>query len=216
MVHQAALILLDAHDAQQRRRNFVRCVRKQKNPKNRGYGTEKGTRTPTLVKEADFESAGLPIPPLHRSAHPSRLPLLRKQVCFGKSFLLRVPSLVPHNDPSTDAHSSIRSHPDLWQQEAVSALRAGQDVVVHAPTGAGKTLIFELWANMGKPKGKAVTLCPPRRWLMTSWLNGAREWPVIATGDLAEKCPILAATLETQKSRLVRAGRTCWLSMNTK
>jgi len=33
--------------------------------------------------------------------------------------------------------------PDLWQQQAVSALRAGQDVVVHAPTGAGKTLIYE-------------------------------------------------------------------------
>ena len=41
--------------------------------------------------------------------------------------------------------------PDLWQQEAVSALQKGQDVVVHAPTGAGKTLIFELWTNMGKP-----------------------------------------------------------------
>ena len=46
--------------------------------------------------------------------------------------------------------------PDPWQQEAVSALQSGQDVVVHAPTGAGKTLVFELWANMGKPRGKAV------------------------------------------------------------
>ena len=32
--------------------------------------------------------------------------------------------------------------PDLWQQEAVAALREGRDVVVQAPTGAGKTLIF--------------------------------------------------------------------------
>ena len=46
--------------------------------------------------------------------------------------------------------------PDLWQQEAVLALRRGQDVVVQAPTGAGKTLIFELWANQGRPKGKAI------------------------------------------------------------
>ena len=41
--------------------------------------------------------------------------------------------------------------PDLWQQEAVSALRAGKDVVVHAPTGAGKTLVFaatDLHADM--------------------------------------------------------------------
>ena len=116
---------------------------------------------------------------------------------------------MPHNDPSTDAFTVLDSVtvPDLWQQEAVSALRAGQDVVVHAPTGAGKTLIFELWANMGKPKGKAVYTVPTRALAndkLAEWR--AREWPVgIATGDLAENlnAPILAATLETQKSRLV-------------
>ena len=45
--------------------------------------------------------------------------------------------------------------PDLWQQQAVNALREGSDVVVHAPTGAGKTLIFELWSNHGKNRGQA-------------------------------------------------------------
>ena len=34
--------------------------------------------------------------------------------------------------------------PDLWQQEAVRALQQGKDVVVQAPTGSGKTYIFEL------------------------------------------------------------------------
>src|SRR5690606_29125725 len=29
--------------------------------------------------------------------------------------------------------------PDLWQQEAMRLLRQGKDVVLHAPTGAGKT-----------------------------------------------------------------------------
>ena len=97
--------------------------------------------------------------------------------------------------------------PDLWQQEAVSALHKKQDVVVHAPTGAGKTLIFELWTNMGKPKGKAVYTVPTRALAndkLAEWR--ARDWPVgIATGDLAENldAPILAATLETQKSRLI-------------
>ena len=97
--------------------------------------------------------------------------------------------------------------PDLWQQEAVGALHKGQDVVVHAPTGAGKTLIFELWANMGKPKGKAVYTVPTRALAndkLAEWR--ARDWPVgIATGDLSENtdAPILAATLETQKSRLI-------------
>ncbi len=39
--------------------------------------------------------------------------------------------------------------PDLWQQEAVRALRGGSDVVVDAPTGAGKTWIFELLVKGG-------------------------------------------------------------------
>jgi superfamily II DNA/RNA helicase len=97
--------------------------------------------------------------------------------------------------------------PDLWQQEAVSALRAGQDVVVHSPTGAGKTLIFELWANLGKPKGKAVYTVPTRALAndkLSEWR--ARGWRVgISTGDLSENldAPILTATLETQKSRLI-------------
>ncbi len=116
---------------------------------------------------------------------------------------------MPHNDPTADAFTVLDSVPvpDLWQQEAVSALRAGQDVVVHAPTGAGKTLIFELWANLGKPKGKAVYTVPTRALAndkLAEWR--ARDWPVgIATGDLAENldAPILAATLETQKSRLI-------------
>ncbi|MGY8688220.1 MAG: DEAD/DEAH box helicase, partial [Verrucomicrobiales bacterium] len=34
--------------------------------------------------------------------------------------------------------------PDLWQQQAVRALRHGKDVIVDAPTGAGKTRVFEL------------------------------------------------------------------------
>src|SRR3954466_801434 len=98
--------------------------------------------------------------------------------------------------------------PDLWQQQAVSALRAGKDVVVHAPTGAGKTLIFELWSNQGKNRGQAIYTVPTRALAndkLAEWR--ARGWNVgIATGDLAENlsAPILVATLETQKNRLIR------------
>jgi hypothetical protein len=98
--------------------------------------------------------------------------------------------------------------PDLWQQEAVAALRTGHDVVVHAPTGAGKTLIFELWSNAGKNRGQAIYTVPTRALAndkLAEWR--ARGWNVgIATGDLAENlnAPILVATLETQKDRLVR------------
>lgn len=98
--------------------------------------------------------------------------------------------------------------PDLWQQQAVAALRAGQDVVVQAPTGAGKTLIFELWSNQGKPRGQAIYTVPTRALAndkLAEWRS--RGWQVgIATGDLSHQldAPIIVATLETQKHRLIR------------
>src|SRR5580765_3011900 len=98
--------------------------------------------------------------------------------------------------------------PDLWQQHAVSALREGKDVVVQAPTGSGKTLIFELWSNQGKNRGQAIYTVPTRALAndkLAEWR--ARGWDVgIATGDLAENlnAPILVATLETQKNRLIQ------------
>ena len=98
--------------------------------------------------------------------------------------------------------------PDLWQQQAVTALRQGQDVVVQAPTGSGKTLIFELWSNQGKNRGQAIYTVPTRALAndkLAEWR--ARGWDVgIATGDLAENlaAPVLVATLETQKNRLIQ------------
>ncbi len=98
--------------------------------------------------------------------------------------------------------------PDLWQQEAVAALRAGKDVVVHAPTGAGKTLVFELWSNLGRNRGQAIYTVPTRALAndkLAEWR--ARKWNVgIATGDLSDNlsAPVLVATLETQKNRLIQ------------
>ncbi|MBP8260367.1 MAG: DEAD/DEAH box helicase [Verrucomicrobia bacterium] len=98
--------------------------------------------------------------------------------------------------------------PDLWQQQAVAALRRGEDVVVQAPTSAGKTLIFELWSHQGKARGPAVYTVPTRALAndkLAEWR--ARGWNVgIATGDLSDNldAPILVATLETQKQRLIR------------
>ena len=98
--------------------------------------------------------------------------------------------------------------PDLWQQQAVTALREGCDVVVQAPTGAGKTMVFELWSNQGRNRGQAIYTVPTRALAndkLAEWR--ARGWDVgIATGDLAENlgAPVLVATLETQKNRLIQ------------
>ncbi|MCF7668147.1 MAG: DEAD/DEAH box helicase [Verrucomicrobia bacterium] len=98
--------------------------------------------------------------------------------------------------------------PDLWQHKAISELRKGKDVVVHAPTGAGKTLIFELWSNYGKNHDQAIYTVPTRALAndkMAEWR--AQGWDVgITTGDLSENlnAPVVVATLETQKRTLLR------------
>jgi len=95
--------------------------------------------------------------------------------------------------------------PDLWQQQAVRALREGRDVVVHAPTGAGKTFIFEM--AMPSIKGQAIFTVPTRALAndkLAEWR--AKGWNVgIATGDVAHNldAPVVVATLETQKFRLL-------------
>jgi len=96
--------------------------------------------------------------------------------------------------------------PDKWQQDAVKLLREGNDVVVHAPTGAGKTYIFELLYE--SLKGQAVYTVPTRALAndkLAEWR--ARGWDVgISTGDLAENlhARVVVATLETQKGRFLR------------
>jgi superfamily II DNA/RNA helicase len=82
--------------------------------------------------------------------------------------------------------------PDLWQQEAVRALQQGKDVVVQAPTGSGKTYIFELlypnlktqavftvptralalqFASLSLNNGKR-SACPTIQWLQPSIVSG--------------------------------------------
>jgi superfamily II DNA/RNA helicase len=108
--------------------------------------------------------------------------------------------------------------PDLWQQQAVAALREGRDVVVQAPTGAGKTLVFELWSNQGKNRGQAIYTVPTRALAndkLAEWRS--RGWNVgIATGDLAENlgAPVLVATLETQKNRLIQGDGPLLLAVD--
>lgn len=100
--------------------------------------------------------------------------------------------------------------PDLWQQEAVRALTDGFDVIVDAPTGAGKTYIFESLIKGRKfPAAgrQAIFTVPTRALANEKWREWKRAgWKVgIATGDLAEEldAPVLVATLETQRERFL-------------
>jgi len=106
-------------------------------------------------------------------------------------------------DASLDTSLTV---PDIWQQDAIGALRDGLDVVVDAPTGAGKTFIFELFLQQGF-SGRAVFTVPTRalandklrEWRARGWNAG------IETGDISENedAPVVVATLETQKRKLV-------------
>ena len=86
------------------------------------------------------------------------------------------------------------------------ALREGRDVVVHAPTGAGKTYIFELF--LPALKGQAIFTVPTRALAndkLAEW--HAHGWDVgISTGDVAHKldAKIVVATLETQKGKFLQ------------
>lgn len=104
--------------------------------------------------------------------------------------------------------------PDLWQHQAVDFLRAGSDVVVDAPTGAGKTYVFELLHESRHLKGQAVYTVPTRALANDKYAEWKeRGWDVgIATGDVSENvhAPVLVATLETQLERLLRGeGPAC-------
>jgi len=114
-------------------------------------------------------------------------------------------------DSPFEALSVHLAIPDLWQQQALVGLREGKDVVVDAPTGAGKTWIFELFIEQEKSTGQAVYTVPTRalandkrrEWQERGWRVG------IATGDLAEDtdAPVLVATLETQLEPIL-AGKS--------
>ena len=100
--------------------------------------------------------------------------------------------------------------PDAWQRDAVHALAAGRDVVVDAPTGSGKTHVFERWFEQ-HGTGKRALFTVPTRALANDkyaeWL--ARGWRVgITTGDVSvsPRSPVVVATLEAAQATLLPAA----------
>lgn len=97
--------------------------------------------------------------------------------------------------------------PDLWQQQALRHLRDGRDVVLHAPTGAGKTYVFEMIIDSGW-RGRAIYTVPTRalandkarEWMEKGWDVG------VCTGDLRfrPEAKVIVATLETQRAAILK------------
>jgi superfamily II DNA/RNA helicase len=102
--------------------------------------------------------------------------------------------------------------PDRWQALALSALRAGKDVVVDAPTGAGKTYVFERWAEQTSFAKRALFTVPTRALANDKFAEWrSRDWNVgIMTGDLCvnPEAPIVVATLEAVQGQIMSAAGT--------
>jgi hypothetical protein len=101
-----------------------------------------------------------------------------------------------------DALQQLRL-PDAWQAEAIRALAEGDDVIVQAPTGAGKTFVFEQYFQQRRGPGQAIYTVPTRalandkfaEWTRLGWRVG------ITTGDVIHDpaAPLIVATLEAQQ-----------------
>jgi superfamily II DNA/RNA helicase len=102
--------------------------------------------------------------------------------------------------------------PDRWQALALAGLREGRDVIVDAPTGAGKTYIFERWAEQTSFARRALFTVPTRALANDKFAEWrARDWNVgIMTGDLCVNpgAPIVVATLEAVQGHIMADGAT--------
>ena len=101
--------------------------------------------------------------------------------------------------------------PDRWQAEAIQALNGGRDVIIDAPTGAGKTYVFERWVEQTSFARHALYTVPTRALANDKFAEWrARGWKVgITTGDvtIAPDAPVVVATLEAVQG-FFRAGET--------
>jgi superfamily II RNA helicase len=100
---------------------------------------------------------------------------------------------------------------DPWQSDAVGALMEGKNVIVDAPTTAGKTRVVEAFFahNISNPGFRACYTCPVKS-LSNDKLNEFREMfghenVGISTGDVKENlnAPIVVATLESYRNSLL-------------
>lgn len=104
--------------------------------------------------------------------------------------------------------------PDGWQATAIQGLLAGRDVVVDAPTGAGKTYVFEQWLEQTNFAEPAVFTVPTRALANDKYGEWrARGWRVgIVTGDVTidPLAPVVVATLEAVQRELTERIGSPW------
>ncbi|MDD9950982.1 MAG: DEAD/DEAH box helicase [Zetaproteobacteria bacterium] len=111
--------------------------------------------------------------------------------------------------PQDKVHSGFSLDP--WQKEAVDALMEGANVVVDAPTTAGKTRVVESYFSMHLQEAtfRACYTCPVKSLSNDKVLEFRQifgnENVGIATGDIKENlnAPIVVATLETYRNSLL-------------
>ena len=101
-------------------------------------------------------------------------------------------------------------HLDPWQAEALDALLNGQNVVVDAPTSAGKTRVIEALLDAKLPEGFRLIYTSPVKSLSNDKYREfceryGKERVGINTGDFKEnlRAPIILATLETYRNSLL-------------
>src|SRR4051812_31384445 len=97
--------------------------------------------------------------------------------------------------------------PDRWQALALTALREGRDVVVDAPTGAGKTYVFERLAEQTNFSKRALFTVRTRALANDKFaVWPARGWKVcIMSGDLCLNpgAPVVVAPLDAVQGLVV-------------
>jgi superfamily II DNA/RNA helicase len=119
-----------------------------------------------------------------------------------------------HHDPRvlSDAFAGLQKLmlPDRWQALALMGLRAGKDVVVDAPTGAGKTYVFERWAEQTNFSRRALFTVPTRALANDKFAEWrTRGWRVgVITGDVCidPDAPVVVATLEAVQGLIVEGS----------
>jgi hypothetical protein len=99
---------------------------------------------------------------------------------------------------------------DAWQAEALDALLNGQNVVVDAPTSAGKTRVIEALLDARLSEGLRLIYTSPVKSLSNDKYREfcekyGKERVGINTGDFKEnlRAPIILATLETYRNSLL-------------